>query len=192
MLMFIAATPSSLVDAVLFDHHSNMPVEVEALWWPLLESIHSSIPLILWLMFAYTAAWAWRHRCAQTDGMLAVLLLIAWTRCAIFEEAVLSYYWTTAALFAVAWSAVTHRRLLIHTVGSILILIWHMEPVTAAAIYQSFQLFSDPMTTTLRWYDETLRGSTWWWLATLTGTTLLWWPAVASLGPPRARTRRQP
>ena len=76
------------------------------------------------------------------DGQLAALLLIAWARCAIFEEGVFSYYWVAPALFAVAWSAATRRRLLIHTLGSIIILVWHMEPVTAAVTHQFFQLFS--------------------------------------------------
>ena len=167
MAMIFTATPTSLVSG-LTGAPTCADCFTPALWtslvWDQAEDISATFGRIIWVAVSAVAAWLWRHRCRDTQGLLVILTFITLLRVALFEAGIYAYYWVPAMIFSIAWLAQAGRRLWPSSLGFTALIAWHH---TAESV---------PLAV--------------WWLVTLTTAVVIWQAALGSLGRPRLRPLR--
>ena len=129
MAMIFAATPQSLI-AGLTGAPTCAECFTPSLWaslvWDDPTKITATPGRTMWVGASAAAAWLWRHRCRDNQGLLAMLAAIALLRCLLFEAGVYAYYWVPAMIFALAWRARAGQRLWPSLLGFAGLTVWHI------------------------------------------------------------------
>ena len=167
MVMIFTATPSSLIRG-LTGAPTCADCFTPALWasivWEETSDISATYGRVMWLLASVIAAWSWRHRCRDIQGLLVMLTFISLMRPAIFEAGVYAYYWVPAMIFSIVWLRQTGRHLWPSSLGFTALVAWHHATASV------------PLAA--------------WWLVTLTIVAVIWQPVLGSLGWPRYRLCR--
>ena len=161
MALLFAAAPSSLISSV----RGRSPCAecfVPSLWtsfvWESDEMISAAPSRILWIAASAAAAYFWRQRCSDLQGVVALLAAVGLMRCLLFEPGIYAYYWFPPMAMAVAGASLSGRRLWPLLCGFAALTAWH-----AAYAYVPLAM---------------------WWLAIAGTVVLLWGPQMRTLGPP--------